>query len=143
MAWNSQNPHDMSRNVFAIVLAAGMSFGCGGYSTSPETSFPVTLTMQPGQLSTAGDLAITFIGVSNDSRCPAAAICITSGEATLQFSFYANSRSANNALQVYDAAKRRTVYEGFSIEVQTLAPYPITFNSIKADDYRVTVKVDR
>jgi len=99
--------------------------------------------MQPGQMSTAGGLTVTFIGVSSDSRCPAAAICITSGEATLQFGFYANSRSGNNALQLYDADKKRTVYEGFSIEVQTLAPYPITFNSIKADDYRVTVKVDR
>lgn len=94
-------------------------------------------------MSTAGGLTVTFIGVSSDSRCPAAAICITSGEATLQFAFYANSRSANNVLQVYDPDKKRTVYEGFSVEVQTLAPYPITFNSIKPEDYRVTVKVDR
>lgn len=133
----------MMRSLVAVVFSATLAAACGGNSTSPEPSFPVTLTMQPGQMSTAGRLAVTFIGVSSDSRCPAAAICITSGEATLQFSFYANDRSTTNALQLYDADKKRARYEGYVIDVQTLAPYPITFNSIRAEDYRVTVKVDR
>jgi hypothetical protein len=133
----------MTRPLVAIGLFALVSAACGGHPTSPDASFPVTLTLQPGQMSSAGDLAVTFLGVSSDSRCPAAAICISSGEATLQFAFYANSRSTNNTLQLYDADKRRINYEGFQVEVQTLAPYPITFNSIRAEDYRVTVRIDR
>lgn len=91
----------------------------------------------------AGGLNLTFIGVTKDSRCPAAALCITSGEATLQFAFSANSRTASQELQLYHPDNRHTDYEGFTIEVETLAPYPITFNSIRPEDYRVTVKVDR
>src|SRR3982750_3535618 len=101
----------MTRSLVTFVLFTAIAASCGGHPTSPDTSFPVTLTLQPGQMSSAGDLAVTFLGVSSDSRCPAAAICISAGEATLQFAFYANSRSANNALQLYDAAKNGITYE--------------------------------
>ena len=133
----------MMRSLAVLVGTVALAAGCGARPTAPDTSFPVTLTLQPGQTASAGGLNLTFVGVSNDSRCPAAAICITSGEATLQFGFATNTRAASQDLQLYHPDNRRTNYEGFTIEVETLAPYPITFNSIRPADYRVTVKVDR
>jgi hypothetical protein len=133
----------MTRSIYALVCAAALAAGCGARPTTPDVVFPVTVTLQPGQSTIAGGLNLKFVGVSNDSRCPAAAICITSGEATLQFALSANSRSDNKDLQLYHPDNRHTTYEGFSVEVEALAPYPITFNSIRAEDYRVTIKIDR
>ncbi len=133
----------MTRFLSLIVCAAAMAAGCGASPTSPEGPLTVTAILQAGQTTSAGGLSVTFVGVTTDSRCPAAAICITSGDATLQFAFSANNRAADGQLQVYHPDKKHTQYEGFTIEVQNLAPYPITFNSIKPEDYRVTIRVSR
>jgi hypothetical protein len=131
----------MVRSLSTFAVAALLVAGCS--SPAAPVNFPVSATLQPGQSVSAGSLSVTFIGVTNDSRCPAAAICITSGDATLQFALSTTSKTSTRDLQVWNPETRKTSYEGFSIEVETLAPYPVTFNSIRPDEYRATVKIDR
>lgn len=133
----------MSRFLSTFVIAAALTASCGGNPTSPETTFPVTATLQPGETTMAGGLSVKFVGVTQDSRCPAAAICIVAGDANLQFELSTSNGSAGQQLQVEHPDNKHTTFQGYSVEVQGLAPYPITFNSIKPEDYRVTVKVDR
>jgi hypothetical protein len=133
----------MLKLLSALVCAALVTIACGSRPTSPETGFPVMATLQPGQTVSTGGLTVKFVGVTNESRCPAAAICITSGDATMQFALSVSSQMATEELKVNHPDERRTQYAGFTVEVETLAPYPITFNSIKPGDYRVTLKIDR
>lgn len=134
----------MSKTLSTLVCAAMFAAGCGANPTSPETAFPVTLTMQPGQMAMAGGLGVTFVGVSNDWRCPGDAICISSGDAYLKFLLAANNDLADQQLQVDHPDNRRTTYRGYSLEVQALAPYPFaSLGPIKPGDYKVTIKINR
>lgn len=136
----------MLKQLSTLVCAAMLASSCGTTPTTPttpEVAFPVSLAMQVGQTQSAGALNVTFVGVNSDSRCPAAALCITSGDAYLQFALSTTDQSSAQQLQVYDPKTKSTRYAGFTVEVENLAPYPITWNSIKPEDYRVSVKVDR
>lgn len=131
------------RVLFCLVLGAAWSIGCVANSNAPSGMLPLTTTLQVGQQTTVSSLKVTFAGVSADSRCPLDAICITAGDATLQFDLSANGRTARYALQVERPDKRQTTHEGFAIEVQTLEPRPSTGRTIQQDEYRATVKVSR
>lgn len=133
----------MSRKWFAFVGAALLTVSCGGNPNQPDASFPVTLTLKTGQTSAAGGLGVTFVGVSNDWRCPINALCISSGDAYLKFVLAANNSLADYQLQVEHPDYRRTSYRGYTLEVQGLTPYPYTVNPIRPEDYTVTVKVSR
>lgn len=133
----------MSKTLNTLALAAALCAGCGANPNSPETTFPATLTLRAGQTSSAGGLGVTFVGVTNDWRCPAAAICISSGDAYLKFVLAANNGLADSQLQVEHPDYRRTTYGGYRLEVQKLEPYPITYGSIKPDEYVATVTITR
>src|SRR5690349_13713213 len=93
--------HD--RTVLALLCAASLLSGCNGSNpaapsqpTQPSTPAPApsgpvsqTSTLAPGEAAGIRDgsreLQVRFTGVTNDSRCPADATCITAGEATLAF----------------------------------------------------------
>ena len=80
-----------------------------------------------GQQVSVSGLTATFVGVSDDSRCPLNAICVANiwaGGATLQFDLSANRRAARYNLTLYGLNRRPTTYQGFVIEVQDLQPYP-------------------
>ena len=131
------------RALSSLVLGAALSIGCDVNSNAPSGMLPLTTTLQVGQQTTVSTLRVAFAGVSADSRCPIDAICVTAGDATLQFDLSANGRTARYALQVERLDKRQATHEGFSIEVQTLAPLPSTGRTIRQDEYRATVKVSR
>lgn len=132
----------MSTKLSTLVCAAAIAAGCGANPNTPETLFPVTLTLQAGQTSMAGGLGVTFVEVTNDWRCPGDAICITAGDAYLKFLFAANNSLADVQLQVDHPQHRRASYRGYSIEVQALTPYPFaSLGKIKPEDYKVTIRV--
>jgi hypothetical protein len=125
------------------MLGAALSIGCDANSSSPSGMLPLTTTLQAGQQTTVSSFRVAFAGVSADSRCPIDAVCVTAGDATLQFDLSANGRSARYAVQVARPDKRQATHEGFSIEVQTLEPRPSTGRTIQRDEYRATVKISR
>ena len=133
----------MLRRLFAFVGAAVLAAACGRNPNQPTASFPVRLTLKTGQTATAGGLGVTFVGVTNDWRCPINALCISAGDAYLKFVLAANNSQADSQLQVEHPDYRRTSFGGYTVEVQALTPYPYTVNPIKPEDYTVTVTVSR
>lgn len=137
-------PLAMSSKLIAFACATLVASSCAATPTQPDsTVFPVTLSLKAGQTSAAGGLGVTFVGVTNDWRCPINALCISSGDAYLKFVLAANNDLADYQLQVEHPDYRRTTYRGYTLEVQSLEPYPYTVNPIKPEDYKVTVKVTR
>ena len=133
----------MTRFLSTFVCAVLLTSGCGSNPAGPDVSFPVTLTLKAGQSTTTGGLFVKFVEVSNDWRCPINAACITAGEAYLQFELATDRRSVTQELQAVDPKNRVVSFDGYSIEVKDLSPYPDTTKPMNKADYKVSLVVSR
>lgn len=130
--------HRLSTFVFTLAVVVSAS-AC----SSPTTPSETLLTLAPGQTGSAGALTVKFIGVTEDTRCPANAFCIQAGDATVALEAGALGTRRSFELQVLNPTNRATDVRGYTIEVEALAPYPFSLDPIKPADYRVTLRVFR
>src|ERR671911_379851 len=91
MAYRVQPRSTMRKLILALCIGAA---GCSSSSPTGPGPLDAQMTLAPGQSAPIGGstTAVRFIGVTNDSRCPAAAICIWAGDAVAAFQI-ANQRS--------------------------------------------------
>lgn len=126
---------------------------------APSTPINQTSTLAPGEATSVRDgtheLQVRFTGVTSDSRCPADAVCITAGEATLAFSVTTtvSNEAANGAtlrlsmsstiqLSTTPARASQRIDDKYTLVLESLLPYP--FASQKPLDpqlYRATVRI--
>lgn len=134
----------MSRFLSTLLCAVVLTVGCGTNPNDPS-SLPVTVTLQVGQTASAGGLGITFLEVSHDWRCPIDAICISAGDAYLQFAVTTSNRTPATQLQlqVEHPQNRTAVFEGYQLTVQSLGPYPSASQPVDKSAYKVTLEVSR
>lgn len=122
-----------------VLLLAAVSAGC---FSPTEPSDPLTVELAPGGSATYRTLTVRFVGVTADSRCPADALCIQQGDAF--FTVEAQLRGSNATpyeLQINDSQRRRVVHAGYSIEADTLMPYPLASIPTAPQNYRLTLTV--
>jgi hypothetical protein len=105
-----------------------------------------TFTLAPGQTAACKscDLAFTFIGISEDSRCPRYTNCVWEGQAVIQLQL------SGVLLETVDIKLRATTNDraniargGYRLSVQTLDPYPESGQKIAPEDYRLTVSLEQ
>lgn len=144
----------MVRPLSAFVLISGLaSTACGGSTAgaptsptgapSPTIGFEQTVTLRPGERMSAGsDLALQFTGVSNDSRCPGDALCISAGEAVAVFEATVAARGGVRVELSTLELKRAIDVGSYRVELRALDPYPFaSLPRIEPGDYRATVRV--
>jgi len=127
--------------VLALALLASLG-GCDSSPTAPTG--PIVLTLAPGQSGWANGLAVKFVGVTADTRCPADAFCIQAGDAFIRIetSWFGSSETAE--LQLANAAKRSTTRGSYRVECEALNPYPLLSRGpIAPGDYRARFRVTR
>ena len=130
------------RLVVALVSLL-MTTACFG--DSPVTPSPVNqeLTLAPGQ--TVGvqgsNLTVKFTGVSGDSRCPADALCVTGGSATVRFDVTVGSTKRDFTFETGNL--QPVAAGGVTVELLQLAPYPFSASPIQPQDYRATIRLKR
>jgi hypothetical protein len=128
------------------LLAAFCLFAVTGcFFESPTEPGPVdqTVTLAPGQSAsiTGATVTLKFDGVTGDHRCPADAMCVLGGSATVRI--LASSSSGNRTL-IFETGKLEPVdYGGLTVELTQLAPYPFSAAPIEHEDYRATLRVSR
>jgi hypothetical protein len=117
--------------------------GCDEANTSPTSPLDVEFTLAPGEgRRIEGEPAtVTFVGVSGDSRCPADAICILGGSATVRITVASGLASSPYELRTGDM--QPVVHNGLTIALIQLSPYPFSARTIAPDEYRATLKVAR
>jgi hypothetical protein len=84
-------------------------------------------------------LRITFLEVSEDSRCPADVTCVWAGMVNLKFNISQDQEkeitlSSNNIT---------TVFDKYQIQLIDVKPYPVSTKTIKAEDYIAILKVTK
>jgi len=133
----------MSRFLSTFLCAALLTAGCGSKATTPDASFPVTMSLHAGDTRSAGGLYVKFIGVTDDFRCPITALCISPGDAYLQFEFATDAHFLSQRLQVVDPKLRVVSFDGYSIEVTQLVPPRDIRVLMSQVDYQATIEIRR
>lgn len=124
--------------VLALVVTAA---GCTDSPSEADRPVDVMLTLAPGETRTVAGapLTIRFVGVTGDSRCPADAMCVLGGSATVAFEVSLGAAAQRVELQTGD--NRPATYDRFTLSLVELSPYPFSARPISPDEYRVRVRI--
>jgi hypothetical protein len=115
---------------------------CLGTSPASPTPIDREVVLAPGQTAAiASGLTIRFQGVLGDSRCPADAMCVLGGNATVRLDILADGTTIERELHTGNDVP--VSYEGVTIALVALAPYPFSARTIDPSDYRATLHVTR
>lgn len=124
-------------------------------TASRDTDF--TLSMGQSVSITDANIAITFISVSNDERCPSEIECAASGPVTINLSIQdQHGVVSEQTLQTFtdykglapmmefEGIKSSVLVNDHQIKVIGVLPYPKDrFSSIKDSEYILTLKVTK
>ena len=132
------------RRLFLALSVSCLLVSCSESPTGPTVEPVSEFVLAPGETATVSGsgLTVRFERVTNDSRCPADAICITAGEAEVALSLRRAGRPAD-ALSLRTAEGRNRAEVGdWALTLTRLTPYPFTDRAIPPGDYRATLRVD-
>ncbi len=130
----------------AFVAVFCLLLGTACYRDSPTDPGPVNqeVTLAPGQSASieGTTLSVKFNGVTGDSRCPADALCVLGGSATVKVQVASGSGDPRE-LTFETGDLKPVTFEGWTLDLLQLAPYPFSATPIKPEDYRATLRVQR
>ena len=128
--------------LFVVVLCLFVVTAC--YRDSPVAPINQEITLAPGQAARINGtgLSVTFTGVSGDSRCPADALCVLGGSATVRVEA-ADAAGGRREVTFETGDLKPVAYDSLTLELLQLAPYPFSAAPIKPGDYRATMRVTR
>ena len=131
----------MIRYFSALLLLCWLA-GCG----SPANTAPVALELDVEGTLSAGatapvkgtELQVTFVGVSEDSRCPTDTTCVWAGEVNVKLALKLGTQAPveNEILE-----GRATLIEPYRITVTRVLPEPVSTKKIQPNEYRINLIV--
>lgn len=121
----------------AVVLSLIVLFFAGFADAQVEK-----ISIKAGQQKTAktGRIAIKFLAVTEDSRCPENARCIWAGVATIRIQLRKNGKTAEFELNTNQLDKP-AIFEGHDIKLTSLTPYPKTGSPISKTAYLASLTI--
>lgn len=134
-----------------LIACAGvfLAAACSNSPNAPDGALHTEVTLRPGQVTAVAStpLRVTFDRVANDSRCPANALCITSGDALVVLRVDVDGRGASEVrLRTVGGTTGENLavdVAGYTLTIGGLQPYPMSSDPIPQGDYRVTLVVAR
>lgn len=129
---------------FALVVCLLAVTACDQDApTAPPVPVDRQFTLAPGQSQTIAEVpvAVKFTGVTGDSRCPADAVCVTGGSATVNLEVARSGGSARHELRTGSMQPVRV--GDLTIQLVEVSPYPFSTKPVAPADYRVTLRVTR
>ena len=85
--------------------------------------------------------AITLVRLAQDSRCPANVTCIRAGDVTAEFLASGPEGSETPSITLGAGSPASADFDGHSITILRVMPYPATLGAIRQEDYAVTLVV--
>lgn len=131
------------RSLFALFCLLGATACSPGGPTSPSPTHR-EVVLAPGQsapIPSAG-ISLKFLGVANDSRCPADTLCVLGGSASVDVQVTSFSGFAR-VVRFQTGDLRPARLGTLTLELVQLAPYPFSAQPIDPADYRATLRVSR
>jgi len=112
--------------------------------TGPSVALDQRFTLAVGERASVEGtrVALEFVAVTGDSRCPGDAVCITGGDAVVQLRASGDAGTAVLELHTGDASRASLSYGSVRVALIELQPYPFSSRPpIVPSDYRVTLQV--
>jgi hypothetical protein len=152
---------DKRKALITFLVGVFLLAACQPATPPPPVSTEVgtEFTLAPGQMAsiTGTDLNITLISVPGDQRCPSEIECAMSGPVSISLSVQSGSAApAEINLQTFtgndgraptmqfEGIESQVTYEGYSIQVAGVLPYPKKSNTeVKDSEYRVDLVVSK
>ena len=125
----------MISRLLVLVLVAST---CGS-PTAPNE--PLRLAF--GRSATGGDVRLTFVDVTEDSRCPADVTCVWEGNAAVLFRVTSGGSTIDVVLNTTDRpghARTASAF-GHTIELTELQPAPRTDPPLRKEEYVALLRV--
>lgn len=87
-----------------------------------------------------GNLGVTFVSVSEDSRCPSDVTCVWEGRVTGKFLL--NFDNETKTIDLSPNSNDQISWNGYILHLDGIAPYPSSTKKIMADEYisAITIK---
>jgi hypothetical protein len=137
-------------STFLVLLGVAlMSCHVGGpaRADTPEFNLNEPIVLAGGQeaLIPSEKVRLRFTDVLEDSRCPTQVQCFWTGQARIEIEVQPNGSGPTTVEFNTNPAPGQTLkavtVAQYSIELQSLGPYPQTPDSIAFEDYRATLVV--
>jgi hypothetical protein len=131
--------------VFCLLAATGCDEKDATGPTGPTVPLNRQFTLAPGEATAidSTNLRVQFIRVLGDSRCPADAICIWVGDATVHVRVFEDAATSDYDLHTANSEQSTIEHRGTRISLVQLQPYPFSSRTIQPSDYRATLEVRR
>ena len=137
----------------AVGLSCAVLFGCWSALGANSDAAPQVarlnreFKLNVGQQVTLKGtrLRIKFVKVENDSRCPSDVTCVWAGNAAVGFQLSARRRNKTVTLNTSGNSTfaREVEYQGYTVRLIDLSPYPLSKRKISAGDYIATLLVSK
>ena len=132
--------------IIGFVSIFCMIFVGGCIQKFPDLDDPFQLKINQVAFIKSENIKIIFINMTEDSRCPSDVECIWEGQVTIEINIYMNnqfigefnltSRTGFDKLAIKE-------FDGYSISLIKVEPYPISTKIIELSDYIVTLNVSK
>jgi hypothetical protein len=148
---NGQNRRIPTRRLLILVLtllavsaAVLLVSACVGVSADITGAVGQPMVLEPGQKAVLSDpaIAIRFLKVVNDSRCPTGAQCIWAGQVTAQAEITYQGEKFDVVLTQSANSDAKTTFADFTIAF-SVEPYPELEKKIDSKDYRLNLTLSR
>jgi hypothetical protein len=90
----------------------------------------------------AGDFTIAFDAVLDDSRCPLEVLCFWEGNAAVQLILTDGTGVSTPVTLQTSPGPRMVEYQGVTISLENLKPYPTETSPEDPNQYRLVLQVD-
>jgi hypothetical protein len=108
-------------------------------------SLGMEVLLSAGETVPVGDagLQLTFLDVTEDSRCPSDVVCIQAGQATITVEAEMDGRDLGTVSLTLGPGEGSAPekLDGYTLELTRLDPYPVTTMTIQPEDYVAYVTV--
>lgn len=124
-----------------IIVSVLCLMGCG---TTEPSEVPVGQAFDLAVSKTQavnGGLRVTFLRVSDDSRCPTDVVCVWAGDAALQVRVEASRSEPITGVLHTSKPDEPILAAGFELRVRGLRPAPVSTRPIDPKDYVATLVV--
>lgn len=119
-----------------ILLVLVLTLGFGAFlQTQAQSTQKVSVLIKKQKTIVKNKLAIKFVSLIEDSRCPTDVQCIQAGRAKIKIQL-SNSKGAGQTFEISLGEQPQTVsYNGYNIELTDLNPKPASNIRINRNGY--------
>lgn len=145
--------------IIFIILALGILYANFSYnSTSNQNSsdenkgnhisispnMPFQLKINQTAFIETANISLTFLNITEDSRCPEDAVCVWPGQVKALFSMKINQQQEifNLTLNSNETKSQKTM-AGYMVKLSKVDPYPKSDKTISTGSYVATLTINR